>query len=429
MSPRNGEVLRLPVLRGTVSSITRNYSRISPMSNHFVEDLPLDRLNTPSFIYDEESLARLLTAFNTINQSAGVRLLYSLKANALLGILDFLAPHLAGFAASSPFELRLAHDLHREDHCIHYNSPGLSPKEIPQVGRQCDFLSLNSIQHYRSYTPSLDSHTSLGIRINPQLSLVADNRCDPCRLGSQLGVPISSLRASLADDASLFNNLSGLHFHTNCESRDFADLLATAQKIRLVLPHLLDNLRWINIGGGYLFTNAQNSASFSEAVDLLRGSSDCAVYCEPGAGLVAEAAILLCEVVDIFISDSQQIAIVDTTVNHLPEVLQFDTKPRLLEHDAAGPYSYVIAGCTCLPADVFGRYSLIAPLKVGHRLVFLDVGAYSYVKMDMFNGVSLPAVYRRQQDGTISLERHSEYWDYASRNWPNRSAILGVQPT
>jgi carboxynorspermidine decarboxylase len=75
----------------------------------------------------------------------------------------------------------------------------------------------------------------------------------------------------------------------------------------------------------------------------------------------------------------------------------------------------VLAGCTCLAGDLFGEYAFGEPLRVGSRVVFPGMGAYTLVKAHMFNGVNLPAVYALTEDGDLSLKRRFTYGDFASR--------------
>ena len=94
-------------------------------------------------------------------------------------------------------------------------------------------------------------------------------------------------------------------------------------------------------------------------------------------------------VVDVFNRQGKNIAILDTTVNHLPEVFEYETSPEILNQTKTG-HNYILCGCTCLAGDVFGEYFFDKPLKTGDPIIFRDVGAYSYVKAHEFNGITKP---------------------------------------
>jgi carboxynorspermidine decarboxylase len=99
----------------------------------------------------------------------------------------------------------------------------------------------------------------------------------------------------------------------------------------------------------------------------------------------------------------------------MPEVFEYQYKPYVTQESRNGEYRYVLAGCTCLPGDLFGTYRFKEPLRVGSRVTFAGVGAYTMVKANMFNGINLPAVYGINQKGMCELKVRFEYKEYLSR--------------
>ena len=55
------------------------------------------------------------------------------------------------------------------------------------------------------------------------------------------------------------------------------------------------------------------------------------------------------------------------------------------------------------------------PLSPGSRVVFCDMAIYSMVKNNTFNGMNLPAIYLKKQDGSIQLVRKFGYEDFKTR--------------
>ena len=54
------------------------------------------------------------------------------------------------------------------------------------------------------------------------------------------------------------------------------------------------------------------------------------------------------------------------------------------------PYTYRLAGPTCLAGDVIGDYSFDQPLTEGSQVVLEDMALYTMVKTNTFNGMPLP---------------------------------------
>jgi len=287
--------------------------------------------------------------------------------------------------------------------------------EIEMVSELCTHVSFNSLSQWERLHEKVSRKVSWGLRVKPQLAFVEDERYNPCRKGSKLGVPLSELSGLSNNELKSLKEVKGLHFHSNCESRDFGELLETVQHIDARLPALLGQVHWLNLGGGYLFEAGQNLDSVAEIIAFLRYKYDIEVFFEPGKAIVGNAGYIVSSVVDIFENDGQTIAIVDTSVNHMPEVFEYQYKPGVMQEATDGIYSYMLAGSTCLAGDFFGHYRFNTPLDIGSQIIFENMGAYTLVKAHMFNGVNLPAIYAYTEDGKLELKKRFGYEDFRSR--------------
>ena len=303
---------------------------------------------TPAFVYDEAGIDRLVDTLEPVRRATGCKVLFSLKAFSFIDAVEQMAPRLDGFAASSLFEARLAREVCGRGAEVHLTSPGIRPGEVDDLGSLCDYVSFNSMSHLRVYGGRMAPYTSLGLRVNPQLSFVPDDRYDPCRPHSKLGVPLERLTATVAADRGQIAGVEGVHVHSNCDSTDLSQLLRTVRHLDENLGPLLHGLRWINLGGGYLFDEAGDIGPVIEAVAALESTYGLQVYLEPGAALVRSAGFVVASVLDVFPSEGVQVAVLDTTVNHMPEVLEYGFEPDVCGHDEEGEVEYLLAGSTCL---------------------------------------------------------------------------------
>ena len=372
-----------------------------------------DAIKTPAYVMDENILDRDLRALRKIADEAACKLLYSPKACALSRVLEKAAEYVDGFGCSSLFELKLIDRVCGRKMPIHLVSPLLKEETLNEIGERLDYLTFNSLSQWELLRHQVPAATQAGIRVNPELSFVRDPRYDPCRKNSKLGVPISRLVEAAKVEPALLRGITGLHFHNNCDETDFASLLATARHIQDMIPDLLENLDWINMGGGYLFDLARDTSDFFQAVEIFRDTFDLDVFIEPGAALVRRAGSIEATVHDLFESDGVQVAVLDTTVNHMAEVFEFQFEPDVLGHVDGGVNTYILAGCTCLAGDIFGEYSFDAPLSVGSRIKFFNMGAYTLSKAHRFNGVGLPTIYVRRADGTMELIKEDTFEEFA----------------
>ena len=164
-----------------------------------------------------------------------------------------------------------------------------------------------------------------------------------------------------------------------------------------------------------MFQKGDNLDKFIEALAFLRNRYDVEVFFEPGKAIIGAAGYIISTIIDMLESDGKTIAILDTTVNHMPEVFEYQYRPDVLGHKKNGGYNYILAGCTCLAGDEFGEYAFDEPLEIGSRIIFSNVGAYTLVKAHMFNGVNLPSIYVYTQDGELEIKKQFEYEDFKSR--------------
>ena len=381
--------------------------------------VPRDAVETPAFIVRPAAIAASRDELARLCGLAGCRALYSLKALGLPDVLRLMVPKLAGFSASSLFEALLVRQVVGPHGEVQVTSPGLRDRDCAELAGHCDAISFNSL----SQCARLNGYFSgvrKGLRVNPQISWINDERYDPCRKGSKLGEPVSNLRRLKA----LPPGISGIHFHNTCEADDFSSLKPTIERLQCEIPHILAEISWINLGGGYGWRAPGTAGQLIEVTALLRSTAIEDVYIEPGAALVRDGGTFVASVVDLFDTDGGTVAVLDTSVNHMPELFEYSDLPGI-EPDVLGQrddlpagegFAYVLAGSTCLAGDLFGTYRFAEPLAIGSRVEFPAMGAYSLVKAHMFNGQPLPNIYLERGDGTVVLRRAASFKDFAGIN-------------
>ncbi|TAN71531.1 MAG: carboxynorspermidine decarboxylase [Methylobacter sp.] len=366
--------------------------------------------SSPAFVLDEIEITRVLDILAELRTQCGCKVLYSIKSLPFSAVMDMALPFVDGFSVSSLFEARLADEVLAGQGSIHLTTPGIRHDELDELSSLCSYISFNSLTQYQRYAEAAQTQTSIGLRVNPKLSFLQDERFDPCRQHSKLGVAIDDLSRSICLD-----QIQGLHIHNIFSATDFRPLIKTIDQLRQHFGVELAQLEWLNIGGGYLFGQIEDHRPFVELVNKLIHDFGVEVYIEPGKGVVGRAGYLVATVLDSFVSDGETIVILDTSVNHNPEVFEYQRQPELHEHDPDGQYTAILAGCTCLAGDVFGQYRFKEPLEVGDKVVFKNVGAYTLIKANRFNGYNLPDIYLSNALRVKKL-KHYDYQNYR-RQW------------
>jgi carboxynorspermidine decarboxylase len=371
------------------------------------------RLRTPALVYDA---AGILSAVDFTRAAIGggkTKLLYALKACSTEFALLELGKKVDGFHASSLFEARLAREVLGSQGLVHLTSPGIRPEEFAELRGLCEYVSFNSVSQWERFKSASTTGKS-GLRVNPQISFVPDARFDPSRKHSKLGAPLDQVVDIARAAMNPFDGISGLLVHHNCESGDYTQLQRVVELLDARLERLLERLEWINLGGGYVFGAGSDPTALREATDYLATRYGLEVFFEPGAALISSAGYLVASVLDIFASDGKQVAVLDTSVNHMPEVFEYQFRPTVSGERESGS-RYLLVGSTCLAGDVFGEYTLAAPLSIGSRVIFENMGAYSLVKSHTFNGINLPNLYAFTPGGQLILKKSFTYDEFLTR--------------
>ena len=349
----------------------------------------LNRVPTPCYVLDQEKIRSNLQILRDIGDRSGASVLLALKAFSMWSLAGLIEEYLDGCCASGLWEARLAREKNfvpqKKEKVLSTFSPAFREDEIEEICSLSDHLIFNSPNAF-GLEYARKAGVSIGLRINPELSLGLDSKYDPCAENSRLGYPLSKLST---DELSEFQ---GLHFHTLCE-QNFEPLLKTWQKIEQQLGSILEQLKWINLGGGHHCTRDDYDCDgLVEMISQISQKYEVEVFLEPGEAVALDAGILVGEVLDIMDAEKRHALLDLSATCHAPDVIEAPYRPALLGELMEGGYEYFLGGSSCLTADSFGCYRLPLELHRGDKVAFLDQAHYTMVKTNTFNGVALPTI-------------------------------------
>ncbi|MFC0560580.1 carboxynorspermidine decarboxylase [Halalkalibacter alkalisediminis] len=370
-----------------------------------------EELPTPCYVVDEGLLEKNLKILNGVMERTDSKIILAQKAFSMSAMYPLIGKYLSGTASSGLYEARLGYEeMGKENHCF---APAYRDDEIDEIISYCDHIIFNSFSQVEKFKDKvLQAGKKVGLRINPEHSTQVGHAIyDPCSPGSRFGVTIKNFRPDLLD------GVSGLHFHTLCEQNS-DDLETTLNAIEEKFGPWLSQMEWINFGGGHHITREDyDIALLEKCIKRMQDTYHLEVYLEPGEAIALNAGFLVTTVLDKLEND-MEIAILDTSATcHMPDVLEMPYRPPLLGSGEANEksFTYRLGGQTCLAGDVIGEYSFDHPLKSGDRLVFGDMAIYTMVKNTTFNGMPLPAIAVKDQDGDYRIVREFGYEDFKMR--------------
>ena len=430
----------------------------------------------PRYIIDEIALTRNLEILASVRERAGVKILLAQKAFSCFGLYPLVAKYLDGATASGLFEARLAHEEMpgKENHVF---APAFRAEDMPELLAIVNHIVFNSPRQVEKFGEmARAAGVSVGLRVNPEVSVATTPAYDPCRPGSRLGVTRGGMDAAwggsqftATDDSDAINCvppitphnvaktaaphmesrhlrgdlIDGLHFHCLCE-QGVEELRKVLAGFEAKFGDLLPQMKWVNFGGGHHITRADYDVDGLVALllDFRRRYPHLTVYLEPGEAVALDAGTLEATVLEIQPPGADGIsnAILDVSAAcHMPDVLEMPYTPRVTgadaincappadcptsdaacrtSHVACPPSNHVyrFGGPTCLAGDVIGTYDFPRPLVEGDTVVFEDMAIYSMVKNNTFNGMPLPSIAVRRMDGTVETLKAFGYADFKGR--------------
>ena len=370
----------------------------------------LQTLPTPCYVVDKAKLIENLKTLQSVSKQAGCKILLAQKAFSMVAVYPLIGQYLAGTAASGLYEARLGHEeMGGETHVF---SPAYTDADFDDILKYADHIVFNSFAQWEYFKDKATAAGKrCGMRINPECSTQDHAIYDPCAPFSRLGVTRDHFREDLLP------GLDGLHFHTLCEQGTDALLetvAATEAKFGAVLPQM----RWVNFGGGHHITKpGYDIPALVNCIRRFKDQYNVEIYLEPGEAIALNAGYLVARVVDI-VDNGMQIAILDTSAAcHMPDVIEMPYRPPLRDAGQPNekPFTYRLAGPTCLAGDVIGDYSFDHSLQIDETLMFEDMAIYTMVKTNTFNGVPLPAIALQNTDGEIKIVKSFGYEDFKGR--------------
>lgn len=378
-----------------------------------------NQLPTPYYIVYEDKLRHNLDLITDVARRAGVKIIMAFKANALWRTFGVFREYGVECTASSLNELQLG--LEYLGKPVHTYCPAYTDETIDRYLAGSSHITFNSLHQYERFRDKVaesarNGHpVSAGLRVNPRCSVIATDLYNPALPGSRFGVYAEDLANGLPE------GIEGLHFHALCESSSY-DLEEVLKAFEAKFGHLLDGLKWVNMGGGHIMTRQGYDTDHLVKVltEFRQRHPNLEVILEPGSAFTWRTGDLVTSVVDVIENDGIATAITDVSFAcHMPDTLEMPYKPSITESlgDEAvpGKPTYRLGGNSCLSGDYMGDWSFERPLEPGTRLTLEDMNHYTTVKTNMFNGIQHPDIVFCHSNGDCEYLRRFTYEDYKNR--------------
>lgn len=368
----------------------------------------LPEIKTPAYVADLEKIRKNLEIAKKIKDRTGCKIILATKAFAMFALYPEIAKFLDGTTASGIYEARL--DFEEFGKEIHIFSPAYKNDDFAEILKIADNIYFNSISQLNKFLHLCHPHQKIGLRVNPQISLVKNNPIyNPSASNSRFGVKIEEINEETLSKVDI------IHIHNLCENLA-QESVKLIEHIDKKMPQLLRKVKYLNIGGGHYYSHPDyDSEKLIAAINEIQNKYDLQIVIESGAAVVYDGGYLISEIVDIIEDQKLPIAILDTSATcHMPDVLEVPYRPNVINSDDSYQFPYILGGNTCLTGDVIGKYNFQHRLEVGNKLIFTDMMQYSFVKNTTFNGIKLPSL------GVFDGKTHKVIKNFSYLDFKNR---------
>ncbi len=358
---------------------------------------------TPSYAFDLRRLRAQVEKLRT-HLPDSVEILYSLKANASLGICDVFADCGIGADAASAGELATAVEAGFGAERIFVAGPHKQTETISQLRALPEVVvSVDSLSELEMLVRELPANPVV-LRLRPDFgSLAVVEAGSECRFGFTQD-DLSRCRDLLAS-----SDISVIGFHVFAGSqvlkaagvvehlRGALDLSLRAAEFLGIAPVLL------NLGGGFGIPYAPGEGELDlepigeELASMVDRASPARLVLELGRYLVAQSGWYLTRVLGSQTHQGRPAVVVDGGTHQRADLCGLCLRskahaPVALDAASSSLAATDVLGCLSLPADVLAESSRLPPLSPGDVLAFAHAGAYGlWSSPVLFHGSSLPA--------------------------------------
>ncbi|WEK30198.1 MAG: type III PLP-dependent enzyme [Candidatus Pseudomonas phytovorans] len=357
-----------------------------------------DKQETPFVVIDTQMISQAYDDLRAGFEFAKVY--YAVKANPAVEIIDLLKEKGSSFDIASIYELDKVLDRGVSADRISYGNTIKKSKDIRYFYEKgVRLFSTDSEADLRNIAKAAPG-SKVYVRILTEGSTTADWPLSR-KFGCQTDMAMDLL--ILARDLGLVPY--GISFHVGSQQRDISVWDAAIAKVKVIFERLKEEdgieLKLINMGGGFpanYITRTNSLETYAE--EIIRflkedfGDDLPEIILEPGRSLIANAGILVSEVV--LVARKSRTAVerwIYTDVGKfsgLIETMDEAIKFPIWTEKKGETEEVVIAGPTCDSADIMYenyKYGLPLNLAIGDRLYWLSTGAYttSYSAVE-FNG-------------------------------------------
>jgi diaminopimelate decarboxylase len=373
-------------------------------------------MTTPYFLIHEEELLKNIREFqNTLLEIwPNSQLAYSVKTNSLPWILKYMKQEQVFAEVVSEEEYKLAKLCGFPGREIIFNGPIKNKEALKQALEEGAYINLDSKNELEYFQKNgLTGKETIGLRINVDPQLFCEEDIEYIADGFRFGYSeetgdfeqtLNCIRA-IKPDVRI-----GLHLHCNSITRSLNVYSVIAKYAAFIIKKYKIIPSYIDVGGGF-FGGIEGKPTAKDYIWEIRKNLETVVdiqqtklILEPGSALIGSVVDLITSVLDVKDTTKARIVTTDGSRIHIdPLWIKKDYCYSLITDSKNKIKEQIVCGYTCMDHDRIMKISEKPELKVGNKIVYHRIGAYSMTLGGMFIKY-YPEVYV-ERSGSMDLVR------------------------
>ena len=348
----------------------------------------------------------------------------AIKANPLLRVLEILNKLEVGAEAASLGEVMIALLTGYAPRKIVYDSPVKTIEELEfalKTGIHINLDSLSELERVATIKKKIDSVSTLGIRINPQVGTGTILESSVAGEYSKFGVPVKTKRGELAEAFARYEWLKGVHLHVGSQGCPMEMLL---KGIEVVYEFVMEvnskpghpQVNIFDIGGGFpiSYDHQKVPVEMELYVDNMKKrfpllfTDQFTLFTEFGRWVHTNPGWTMSRV---------EYVKHDTAINTAMIHTGADLFVRECLNPSAWPHEYTVldkhgmiktgkdknpynlAGPLCFSGDILSKNVDLPVIEEGDFLIIHDTGGYTFSMWSHYNSRQTPRILGYYKDG------------------------------
>ena len=363
-----------------------------------------DKYGTPLYVYDGDLIINKYKELYKYINWPKLKILYAMKANYNVGILNLLKNNKAFLDTVSPAEVYLALKIGFPIEDILFTSNNIVESEMHEIKNTNVLFNIGSLSHLAKFGNAFPG-SEVCIRFNPDVYAGENKLVQTAGAVTKFGILLSEVNKVKEIKEKYNLKIIGLHEHTGSG-------ISETEKVYQSMTNLLNiakrdffpELKFIDFGGGFKVdyfptSNKIDYKNFGKNISNIFSDfcnsygSELYMYFEPGKYIVAESGNLVVEVNTLKDNRGRLIAGTNSGFNHLIRPLLYGAYHQIenISNPNGQKKVYDICGNLCETGDCFAEQRELPEILEGDKLVIKNTGAYSYSMGSIYNLRSMPS--------------------------------------